>query len=135
MANIVNDIVCVTGSRWGDVDPLLVNNALTVRLNFGRGSFVLFHGGNAGDERSVDLIAHQWALARGVSVLAFPYPSHLGKAGGQARNARMLQSALIASYSATVELIAFPSPVKSSSGTWGCVRAAEALNIKVTVHR
>lgn len=121
--------VLVTGSRtWTDVDE--VEDALNalylkwVEQERRSGPFTVVHGGAVGADR----IAHRWAFymkGKGVKTEVHPYWTHLGRAGGPARNRHMVS--LGADY-----VLGF---VKDrSSGAMGCLRVAREAGLYVIEH-
>jgi len=74
-------IVC-GGRDYADQDA--VDSALD-RVHAKRPVTMLVHGA----ARGADSLADDWAKRRGVPREPHPYPSHLGRAGGPARNAEM----------------------------------------------
>lgn len=74
-----------------------------------------------------DQMAYAYAMERKLACWTFPYHYHLGKAGGNARNAYMLER------SAPDLVIAFPTP--ASRGTWNMVMLAKNANIERLIVR
>lgn len=118
-------VVLITGSReWNDAE------AISRRLRRYPPGTLVIHGGAPG----ADEIAGAVAPHLGMRTLVEAYFGDLGKAGGPARNALLVDLALTyVRHGYTVAVEAFPT--SSSRGTWGCVDKARNAGLCVEVTR
>lgn len=116
-------VVIVTGSReWND------RAAMSHRLFRYPPTTLFIYGGAPG----ADSLAHLWARTNGYPTLMEPYFSDLGKAGGSARNALLIDIGLTyMRHGYTVVVEAFPTA--SSRGTWDCVNKARNAGLQVEI--
>lgn len=87
--------------------------------------------------RGIDRIAQSVCTARHVATQPFPYPGHLGRAGGPVRNRQMLARLLQVRSDeyAEIAVLAFHPGLGHSKGTLDMVRQAARAGVRVTWHR
>ena len=119
----MSERVLVCGSRgWSDRDYL---EGFLDRTVESHGIDVVIHGA----ARGADTMAGEWALKRGIPVVAFPadWATH-GRAAGPIRNQRMLDEGK------PTLVIAFALNLSTSKGTSDMLRRAGRAKLPALVH-
>lgn len=120
-------IIIGSGSRdWHDVVPIRKVMA-EIKAEFPE--FTYYHG----NQRGFDKMS-MYALKRlgHTDITPFDYMSELGKAGGMARNKRMLLEAFI--YELPKDILIVAMPLQTSIGTYGMINLARQAKCQIRIY-